>query len=231
MPISPDIPKAEAAIIEMTNAFRRGNALGTVASEPLLTKAAREYARFLAAAPIFSHEADGRRPVDRIKSAGYQPCRSAENLAWMLDSRGFETRDLANRMVEGWKDSPPHRENLMLAHVTETGVAIAKVKAEEKYISVQLFGRPVSLRYTFQIENNAGRAVAYKVAGQSLELKPNMLVQHTACEPGDVEFRIRDGGILAKAATARYEARDGQVYKLTRVKSGEISVEAGAKAR
>ena len=68
MPVMPDIPKVEAAIVEQTNAFRAGNKLGAVVSEPALTKAAGDFARFLAASTIFSHEADGRRPVDRINN-------------------------------------------------------------------------------------------------------------------------------------------------------------------
>jgi hypothetical protein len=229
MPITPDLPKTEAAIVEMTNAFRRENALSVVKTEGKLAKAARDYARFLAAAPIFSHEADGRRPQDRIKAAGYAPCHTAENLAWMLDSRGFETRDLAYKLVEGWKKSPPHRKNLMLQHVMETGVAVAKVTGAEKYMAVQLFGRPQSMQYTFTIENRAGRMVPYKVGTQKVELKANTLVRHTVCDPVVLELQV--GGLNAsqKSATTRYAARDGQIYRLTRAKSGEVKVEVGSR--
>ena len=228
MPIMPDIPKAEAAIVELSNVFRASSKLAVVKSEPALTRAARDYAKFLAATTIFSHEADGRRPIDRIKAAGYQPCSTAENLAWMSDGRGFETRDLAMRMVEGWKNSPPHRKNLELPYVTETGVAIAKVRGEDKYISVQLFGRPAALQYTFQIENTGGTAVDYSAFGKDMRIENNTMIRHTACEPGEVAFQIKPGGLLSKANIVRQEARDAHVYKLTRGTSGDIIVEVSA---
>ena len=229
MPIMPDLPKAEAAVIELTNAFRAGSRLAAQASEPKLAKAARDYARFLAAAPLFSHEADGRRPADRIKAAGYDPCRVAENLAWLSDSRGFETRELAAKLVEGWKGSPSHRANMLLEHTTETGVAVAKAKGEEKYFAVQLFGRPASLRYQFQVDNGAQRPVSYSLGGQRIELKPNAVMRHTACEPETLVFETKRGGLVARPVTARYEARDGQVYRLSADRGGELRIEVGAR--
>lgn len=226
MPITPDLPKAEIAIVEMTNEFRREHKLGPVKAEPALTKAAREYAKFLAASTIFSHEADGRRPADRIKAASYAACTTAENLAWMLDSRGFETRDLASRMVEGWKNSPPHRKNLLLEHVTETGVAIHKVTGAEKYVSVQLFGRPLSLQYQVEVENRAGRKVAYSIGERRLTAEANTLVRHTVCDPGDIVFETKPGGFLSKAETQRFHAAGGTLYKLSKDPSGAVKVEA-----
>lgn len=228
MPITPDLPQAEIAIVEMTNEFRREHKLGVLKTEPALGKAAREFARFLAAATVFSHEADGRRPSDRIKAAGYAACTTAENLAWLLDSRGFETRDLALRMVDGWKNSPPHRKNLMLAHVTETGVAIHKVTGAEKYVSVQLFGRPISMQYQIEVENRAGRKVAYTLSGQRLEAEASTLVRHTVCDPADIVFETKPGGLVAKAETTRFEAKGGTVYRLSRDTSGTIRVEAAS---
>ena len=203
MPLTPDLPKVEIAIVEMTNVFRKEQALGSVKPEPTLTRTAREYARFLAAATVFSHEADGRRPADRIKAAGYAACGSAENLAWMLDSRGFETRDLALRMVEGWKGSPPHRKNLLMTGATETGVAIAKVTGAEKYMAVQLLARPQSLQYGFRIENGSGRAVGYTLGGKAEDLPANGVVRYTLCEAATLTF----GGVRACGDPLRDEVR------------------------
>jgi hypothetical protein len=224
MPITPDIPKAEAAIVEQTNRFRLEEKLAPVKSEPLLTKAARDFARFLASSSRFSHEADGRRPVERIKAAGYQPCSVAENLAWHSDSRGFETLQLATMNVEGWKGSPGHRKNLLMEHATETGVAIVKARREEKYFAVQLFGRPASLQYSFRIENIAGREIAYTLGTQPERIPPRTAIAHTACTPAQVTFTLKPAGILSKAVTASYEAKDGTVFKLV-AKGGEVAVE------
>ena len=228
MPITPDIPRAETAIIELSNAFRASAKLQAVKGDPALARAARGFAVHLAGSTIFSHESDGRRPIDRIKAAGYQPCSTAENLAWLSDGNGFETIDLATRIVEGWKGSPDHRKNLELAHVTETGVAIAKVRGMHKYMAVQLFGRPASLQYTFQIENAAGRAIGYAAFGKDLRIEPNTIVRHTACEPGDVTFQLKPGGLFSKPATTRVEAKSGHVYRLTLGGSGDIGFEVRA---
>ena len=231
MPVLPDLPVTESAIVELTNAFRRGSKLASVASEGTLTKAARDYAGYLAAATVFSHEADGRRPADRIKAAGYAACNSAENLAWMLDSRGFETHELASRMVEGWKGSPPHRQNMLIEHVTDTGVAVAKVAGAEKYVAVQLFGRPQSLQYQFEMVNASGRTVSFTVAGKRGEVAADHRVRYTLCTPADLAIDIKDSGLAAKAEPLRFKTAGGQVYRLTRAAGGAVKVEVETAAR
>lgn len=226
MPIQPDLPKAEAAIIEQTNVFRGANALAAVLGNVTLTKAARDYARFLASSKVFSHEADGRRPLDRIKTAGYQPCTTAENLALLGHPNGFGTEDLASMMVEGWKNSPGHRKNMLLGAVTETGVAIAKSRHEEKWFAVQLFGRPASLQYTFAIENRSAQSISYTLGDQAATIEPRMIVRHTSCLPADVTFQLKPGGLLSKSVTAKHEARNGVVFRLT-PKGSDVTVEVG----
>ena len=108
----PDLPQTEIAIVEMTNAFRKENKLGEVKPNTALAAAARAFADYLAKTGKFAHEADGREPAARAEQ-GYRYCLVAENLALNLDSRGFETRQLARDAVEGWKDSPGHRANLL----------------------------------------------------------------------------------------------------------------------
>ncbi len=233
MPIMPDLPKAEAAIIEQTNVFRAANALGNLKPEPQLTKAARAYAQFLAGTTIFSHEADGRRPADRIRLAGYKACSSAENLARLGHSNGFETVQLATMMVEGWQNSPGHRRNMLMASATETGVAIVKARVAppsedrrlETYVSVQLLARPEALKFEFRVENDTGRTVSYTLGTEKKQLEPRYRVTHTLCEAALLAIETQPGGILSKAVTARYEARNGQVFQLKAGKSGGVEVE------
>ena len=139
----PDLPQTEIAIVEMTNAFRKENKLGALAPNKALAAAARAFADYLAKSGKFAHEADGRKPAARAEAQGYRYCTVAENLALNLDSRGFETRQLARNAVEGWKASPGHRANMLAPHVTEIGVAVVRAPdPDPKFISVQLFGRP-----------------------------------------------------------------------------------------
>jgi len=123
----PDLPQTEVAIVELTNAFRKAGALQQVKPNPALAAAARAFAEYLARTGKFAHEADGRKPEDRAQAQGYRYCLVAENLAWNLNSRGFESAQLAREVVEGWKASPGHRENLLLRGATDIGVAVVRV--------------------------------------------------------------------------------------------------------
>lgn len=222
--VMPDIPQAEIVIMDMTNAFRAEQKLGRVAPDPQLAKAARAYAELLARTGLFSHTADGRDAADRAASAGYVHCQIAENLALNLDSRGFETRQLAMLAVDGWKKSPGHRRNLLAPHVTEIGVGVARAPGQHpKYISVQLFGRPRSLAYAFTIVNRANAEVTYSFGGAPHQIKPNYSVKHTACEPGRLAFP-------AVPVSGAFSARDGQTFTVSAAPGGGYHVKvAGAR--
>jgi Cysteine-rich secretory protein family len=222
--LTPDIAKTEVAIIELTNVFRAEQKLAPVKSNPALSAAARAYAQFLASSNLFSHTADGRQPQDRVKAAGYNYCRTAENLALNLDSRGFITTQLARDAVEGWKNSPGHRKNLEAPHVTEIGVGIAKSKTEEKYLSVQLFGRPLSLQYTFKIMNEAGVPVSYRYNGEQQTVGPRIIVTHTACDPGEITF-AGAGAQATRQANARFPTNGGEIFSVVAVPGGSVRVE------
>ena len=181
MPDLPDIARTEIAIIEMTNVFRHEQKLAAVKRNKELDLAARLFAEYLAKTGKFAHEADGRQPSHRAKAAGYQFCMIAENLASHLDSRGFTTPGLAGAAIEGWKNSPGHRKNMVQPNVTEIGVGVARAPGSDpKFLSVQLFGRPDSLKYHFKIENKAGVSVTYSVFGNKNTIEPRVNVTHTA---------------------------------------------------
>ena len=223
MPTLPDLPAAELAIIEMTNAFRADQKLAAVKQNSQLTNAARAYARKLASYEGLSHTADGTTPAQRIKSAGYQYCQVGENLASILDTRGFTAAEYASRAVKGWEQSPGHRKNMMLPFVTETGVGVVRASPNEpKYIAVQLFARPESTKYSFKIRNEAPKAVAYEFNGEANTVSPREIITHTACLPGTLLF---DASAEAKVGS-RYETRGGQVYTLKSSSAG-IKVEIG----
>ena len=90
--------------------------------------------------------------------------------------------------------------------MTEIGVGVASAPGRDpKFISVQLFARPKSLQYAFQISNTTRQAVSYSFGGETHEVRPSSAITHTSCNPGEISFdRFR----------ARYEAQDGLVYML-----------------
>ncbi|HJU31609.1 MAG TPA: CAP domain-containing protein, partial [Hyphomicrobiaceae bacterium] len=177
----PDLPQTEIVIVEMTNRFRKENKLADVKPNAALTAAARAFAQYLARTGKFAHEADGRGPDARAAEKGYALCVIAENLALNLDSRGFETRQLAHQVVEGWKNSPGHRANLVRPDVTEIGVGVARAPDRDpKFISVQLFARPMGGKLEFRIENRSGVVVKYTLGSEAHTVPPRTVVTHTS---------------------------------------------------
>lgn len=232
MPDLPDIPRAEAAIIELTNAFRRSEKLADVKPNAELTTTARLFAEYLAKSGRFAHEADGRQPAERAKAAGYKFCTVAENLALNLDSRGFTASKLADQAVEGWKNSPGHRKNSVQPHVTEIGVGIARAPDRDpKYISVQLFGRPELLKYQFRIDNKSADAITYTALGQSHAIDPRVIATHTACQPGEIVFERAGSWLAGTKLDARFEARDGALFTLRSGSDGRVIVDVDVTER
>jgi uncharacterized protein YegP (UPF0339 family) len=219
----PDLPQTEIAVVEMTNAFRKENQLGDLKPNPALVAAARAFAEYLAKTGKFAHEADGREPQQRAEAQGYRFCLIAENLAMNLDSRGFESRQLAREAVEGWKASPGHRANMLQAGVTETGVAVVRAPDKDpKFISVQLVGRPESLKVKFSIENRSGGAVRYALGEESHTLPARTIVTHTLCDQGPLSFEKVGVG-------TRFEPRDGDRFTARSGAAGSIEVVRQAK--
>ena len=229
MPL-PDPPQTETVIVELTTRFRAEQKLGAVTVNAKLTAAARAYAMYLAETGKFAHEADGREPWDRTKAAGYTHCVVAENLASHLDSRGFETRALATAAMEGWKNSPGHRANLVLPGVTEIGVGVVQAPgANPKFLSVQLLGRPDSFRISFRIDNRSGAAVSYAVGNRELTLERDTHVTHTTCAADQIVFKRAGNFLTGKSIAARFVAASGAVFTVKADAKGGVIVEAQPK--
>lgn len=225
MPDLPDIAKTEAAIVQLTNEFRRADKLVEVKRNSELDVTARLFAAYLAKTGRFAHEADGREPSDRAKAAGYKYCMIAENLALHQDSRGFRSEALAKLAVEGWKGSPPHRKNLELKGVTEIGVGVAKAPdAAPKYLSVQLFGRPESLKFQFKIENRASVPVSYTYSGKQTSIESKTIVTHTVCEPVALEFQKAGTWLKSADIASKFNARDGSLFLLKSASDGRVEI-------
>lgn len=227
--LTPDIPQVEAAIVELTNAFRAEQKLGSVKVNPKLAAAARSYAEFLARSDMFSHTADGRQHSDRAKTAGYAYCHVSENLSLNLDSRGFETRQLARDAVEGWKKSPGHRRNLVAPHVVDIGVGVAKARGSEKYLSVQMFGRPKSLKYEFKIQNGLTETVTYSFGGDTHEIRPRNVITHVACQPDPIVFERTGPPLIGRTLRATYRARDGDLFTLKSSATGGVVIDLSSR--
>lgn len=225
MPVLPDLPQTEIAIVALTNVFRQEHRLGPVVPNKDLAAAARWFADYLARTGKFAHEADGRQPQQRATAHGYRSCTVAENLALNLDSRGFTSDRLSNETMNGWKASPPHRRTLLEPTVTEIGVAIARVPdTHPKFVSVQLFGRPEALKMEFAIRNASGLSVGYSLAGETHTIDPRTVVTHTTCLPGELSFDRAGNWLSGVTLDARFTIRDDAGYTIRAGQDGGVEV-------
>ena len=132
----------EQTVIEATNGFRGQNRLETLKPNVRLIVIAQNHARNMARQDRFGdtdkngHVLDGKGLGYRIQAGGYDFGRVAENVGYQLNKS-----DPAGSMMQGWKTSPGHRRNLLLADVSEIGVGAAQGKSGRWYF-VQVFGRP-----------------------------------------------------------------------------------------
>ena len=103
-----------AAAASMISGFRQNNGLGVVTVDPMLMRLAQAQASAMAARDKLDHESKGEFGR-RMKQAGFEPRLTVENI-----SAGYHTLAEA---FSGWRDSPPHRANMLNPGVTRIGIA------------------------------------------------------------------------------------------------------------
>ena len=219
-PASPE--RIEDQVFEAANGFRADNRLDGLQSNPTLASEARAFADYLVRTGKFSHTADGQDPGGRARQAGYDYCELAENLAYEADDSGFGAEHLTGVFMSGWEASPGHRHNLLNSTVTETGVGVARAQgrgALQKYVAVQVFGRPASMRYSFQVENRSADQVAYEFDDVSRRVPAYSTMIETTCATGDIVFQRPVRG------PSSYAAEPGARYVLSNDSDGGVRVE------
>ncbi len=112
-----------AAAASMISGYRANNGLSAVTIDPALMKMAEEQARAMAARDKLDHSVT-RNFTDRLRSSGYPARNAAENI-----SAGYHTLAEA---FSGWRDSKPHRENMLLNPASRIGIAAVKAP-QSKY--------------------------------------------------------------------------------------------------
>ena len=104
-------PEAAASMISL---YRQNNGLGGVAVDPELMKLAESQAQAMASQNKLDH--DVKAPLARrLSASGYPATLAVENV-----SAGYHTLAEA---FSGWRDSPPHRANMLKNGVTKLGIA------------------------------------------------------------------------------------------------------------
>ena len=103
-----------AAAASMISGYRTNNGLPAVTLDPELTRLAEAQAASMAMRDKLDHNT-GKPFVARLKASGYDAKRAAENIG-----AGYHTLAEA---FSGWRDSAPHRANMLLAGATRIGIA------------------------------------------------------------------------------------------------------------
>jgi uncharacterized protein YkwD len=102
------------AAASMISLYRQNNGLGAVVVDPELTKLAEQQSQAMAGQNKLDH--DVKAPLaKRLNASGYPASAAVENV-----SAGYHTLAEA---FSGWRDSPPHRANMLKNGVTKLGIA------------------------------------------------------------------------------------------------------------
>jgi uncharacterized protein YkwD len=105
-----------AAAASMISGYRGNNGLNPLTIDPELMQMASEQAHAMAAHDRMDHDI-GRPFAERIKNSPFRGSVAVENI-----SAGYHTLAEA---FSGWRDSPPHRANMLNPSVTHMGIAAA----------------------------------------------------------------------------------------------------------
>ncbi len=98
----------------MVSGYRRNNGLNAVSLDPVLMRLAEEQARAMASRDKLDHSVVRPFP-DRLRAGGYDAKVAVENIGAGHDNMA--------EAFSGWRESPPHRANMLRAGVTRMGIA------------------------------------------------------------------------------------------------------------
>lgn len=131
-----DLGQLENQAFAGVNEVRTEEGVPTLMPNPTLTEVARAYSCRMAQEDFFAHESpEGRDVSDRVNDAGVRYQMVGENLAKMVN-----VEDPAAAAVEGWMESPGHRENMLRKEYSETGMGVCR--NGNAYYFTQIFLQP-----------------------------------------------------------------------------------------
>ncbi len=164
-PMSATITKAFGVsdIIDLSNQSRDSFGLDPLQINTALMNAAQMKAEDMAAQHYFAHTApDGTVAWDYLNDVGYKYSKAGENLAI--------TNEDAQAVVNGWLNSPTHRDNLLSTDYADFGIGLAYFGDYKShtgtYVIVALYGKSAAVQVL---------TAATVPAGISTSLKPQLL--------------------------------------------------------
>jgi uncharacterized protein YkwD len=119
-------------VIKLTNEFREDNGLKPLKLNVRLNRSAQGHSADMATRDFFSHRnPDGLTAGNRASIAGYDYSRLGENIA-----AGQRT---AKQVVNAWKKSPEHRQNMLDPRFEEIGVGYIRVDPDPGNVTYQVY--------------------------------------------------------------------------------------------
>ncbi|MEV7520727.1 CAP domain-containing protein [Streptomyces sp. NPDC091371] len=118
-PSAPAPSGSAAQVLALVNQERAAAGCPALSLNAKLTKAAQDHSADMAAHSNMSHTgSDGSDAGQRITRAGYAWSSYGENVAY-----GYST---AEKVMEGWMNSPGHRQNILNCSFKEIGIGLAQ---------------------------------------------------------------------------------------------------------
>lgn len=129
------LDNAEQTVYSLVNREREKKGLSDLGWNVDLARLARSYSEQMAVEDFFSHyDNAGNSVVERARRMKIRKWRKiGENLFESIGDRNY-----ANASIVMWMKSPTHRQNILDAQWTQTGIGIARSRDGKTYIT-QIF--------------------------------------------------------------------------------------------
>lgn len=112
------ITDSEMGLLDLVTQFRAQHGLPPLRPSAILMESAHQWAEFMASNDYFAHDGSyGSTHTSRAHDLGYPAS------AWVGANILFGQPD-ADKAFAAWKNSPPHRDNMLGRSYTEIGVAL-----------------------------------------------------------------------------------------------------------
>ena len=137
---SPQSFLTNQGVVKFTNIQREKNGLTPLTENSLLSQAAKIKIEDMFEKQYFDHVSPEGLDVGKLaENTGYEFIIIGENLAL----GNFLNDDV---LVQGWMDSPGHRDNILNSRYQEIGVAVLRgiYQGKTTWLAVQTFGMPLS---------------------------------------------------------------------------------------
>ncbi len=147
----------EKQVHSLTNQYRIQNGLMALTWDDKLSNIARSHSQDMASRDYFSHDSpEGKDPTDRGTSQGYRCQKTIGNLIYSgIAENIFQNNlydsvtiigivpihdwnsqdDLAKSTVDGWMESPGHRENILTNTYDREGIGVEIASDNKVYIT------------------------------------------------------------------------------------------------